>query len=67
VKAAFTKENDVFAENNLNTLTPSSTSQIAIVSPHQMLQVWQPVLVSPWRKTIAPSNRDLLPLKEYED
>ena len=44
VKAAFTKENDVFAENNVKYLDPVLNFADRKLFAHQMLQAWQPVL-----------------------
>src|SRR5579862_8639673 len=45
VKAAFTKENDVFAEYNLKYIDPVLNFADRKLFAHQMLQAWQPVLV----------------------
>ncbi|MBZ5598509.1 MAG: acyl-CoA dehydratase activase-related protein [Acidobacteriia bacterium] len=44
VKAAFTKENDVFAEHNVKYLDPILNFADRKLFAHQMLQAWQPVL-----------------------
>jgi predicted CoA-substrate-specific enzyme activase len=44
VKAAFTKENDVFAENDVKYVDPVLNFADHKLFAHQMLQVWQPVL-----------------------
>jgi predicted CoA-substrate-specific enzyme activase len=44
VKAAFTKENDVFAENNLKYIDPVLNFADRKLFAHQMLQAWQSVL-----------------------
>jgi predicted CoA-substrate-specific enzyme activase len=44
VKAAFTKENDVFAENNLKYIAPVLNFADRKLFAHQMLQVFQPVM-----------------------
>src|ERR1700747_1547263 len=44
VKAAFTKENDVFAENKLKYIDPVLNFADRKLFAHQMLQVWQPML-----------------------
>ena len=44
VKAAFTKENDVFADNNLRYIDPVLNFADRKLFAHQMLQAWQPVL-----------------------
>ena len=43
-KAAFTKENDVFAENNVKYLDPVLNFKDRKLFAYQMLQAWQPVL-----------------------
>src|ERR1700674_3744807 len=44
VKAAFTKENDVFSEHNVKYLDPVLNFADRKLFAHQMLQAWQPVL-----------------------
>ena len=44
VKAAFTKENDVFAEHNVTYLDPILNFADRKLFAHQMLQAWQPLL-----------------------
>jgi predicted CoA-substrate-specific enzyme activase len=44
VKAAFTKENDVFAENNVKYIDPVLNFADRKLFAFQMLQAWQPVL-----------------------
>ena len=44
VKAAFTKENDVFAEHNVKYLDPVLNFSDRKLFAYQMLQAWQPVL-----------------------
>ncbi len=44
VKAAFTKENDVFAEHNVKYLDPVLNFADRKLFAHQMLQAWQPLL-----------------------
>ncbi len=44
VKAAFTKENDVFAEHNVKYLAPVLNFADRKLFAHQMLQAWQPIL-----------------------
>ncbi len=43
VKAAFTKENDVFAEHNVKYIDPVLNFSDRKLFAHQMLQAWQPV------------------------
>jgi len=44
VKAAFTKENDVFAEHNVKYIDPMLNFADRKLFAHQMLQAWQPIL-----------------------
>jgi predicted CoA-substrate-specific enzyme activase len=44
VKAAFTKENDVFAEHNVNYVDPVLNFADRKLFAYQMLQAWQPIL-----------------------
>src|SRR4030081_3233125 len=44
VKAAFTKENDVFGENNVKYIDPVLNFADRKLFAHQMLQAFQPVL-----------------------
>jgi len=44
VKAAFTKENDVFAEHGVKYIDPILNFSDRKLFAHQMLQAWQPVL-----------------------
>jgi len=44
VKAAFTKENDVFTEHNVKYVDPILNFKDRKLFAHQMLQAWQPVL-----------------------
>jgi len=44
VKAAFTKENDVFTEHNVKYLDPVLNFADRKLFAHQMLQAWQPIL-----------------------
>jgi predicted CoA-substrate-specific enzyme activase len=44
VKAAFTKENDVFSEHNVKYLDPVLNFADRKLFAHQMLQAWQPIL-----------------------
>ena len=44
VKAAFTKENDVFGENNVAYIDPVLNFADRKLFAHQMLQAWQPVM-----------------------
>jgi predicted CoA-substrate-specific enzyme activase len=44
VKAAFTKENDVFAEHNVNYVDPILNFSDRKLFAYQMLKAWQPIL-----------------------
>jgi predicted nucleotide-binding protein (sugar kinase/HSP70/actin superfamily) len=44
VKAAFTKENDVFAEHSVKYIAPVLNFADRKLFAHQMLQAWQPIL-----------------------
>src|SRR5271155_3628607 len=44
VKAAFTKENDVFAEHNVKYVDPVLNFADRKLFAHQMLQAWQPIM-----------------------
>jgi len=66
VKAAFTKENDVFAECNLKYLDPVLNFADRKLFAYQMLQAWQPVLgLSPEENDRAVES-GFFALKEYE-
>jgi predicted nucleotide-binding protein (sugar kinase/HSP70/actin superfamily) len=66
VKAAFTKENDVFRENNLQYINPVLNFSNRKLFAHQMLQAWQPVLgLSPEENDRAVES-GFVALGEYE-
>src|ERR1700746_3817631 len=66
VKAAFTKENDVFAEYNLKYIDPVLNFADRKLFAYQMLQAWQPVLgLSPEENDRAVES-GFAALKEYE-
>src|ERR1700745_4137174 len=66
VKAAFTKENDVFAEANLKYIDPVLNFADRKLFASQMLQEWQPVLgLSPEENDRAVES-GFTALKEYE-
>ena len=66
VKAAFTKENDVFAENNLKYINPVLNFTNRKLFAYQMLQAWQPVLgLSPEENERAVES-GFAALNEYE-
>src|SRR6266436_3309306 len=66
VKAAFTKENDVFAENNLKYIDPVLNFADRKLFAHQMLQVWQPVLGLSLEENDRAVESGFAALKEYE-
>jgi predicted CoA-substrate-specific enzyme activase len=66
VKAAFTKENDVFAECNLKYIDPVLNFADRKLFAYQMLQAWQPVLgLSPEENDRAVES-GFVALKDYE-
>ena len=66
VKAAFTKENDVFAECNLKYIDPVLNFADRKLFAYQMLQAWQPVLgLSPEENDRAVES-GFFALKDYE-
>jgi predicted CoA-substrate-specific enzyme activase len=66
VKAAFTKENDVFAENNLKYINPVLNFANRKLFAYQMLQAWQPVLgLSPEENERAVES-GFAALRDYE-
>src|ERR1700757_4739076 len=66
VKAAFTKENDVFAKYNLKYIDPVLNFADRKLFAYQMLQSWQPVLgLSPEENDRAVES-GFLALKDYE-
>jgi predicted nucleotide-binding protein (sugar kinase/HSP70/actin superfamily) len=66
VKAAFTKENDVFAECNLKYIDPVLNFADRKLFAHQMLQVWQPVLGLSLEENDRAVEVGFAALKEYE-
>src|SRR5258706_2303430 len=66
VKAAFTKENDVFAENSLKYIDPVLNYADRKLFAHQMLQVWQHVLGRCLEENDRAVESGLAALKEYE-
>ena len=66
VKAAFTKENDVFAENNLKYIDPVLNFADRKLFAHQMLQVWQPILGLSLEENDRAVETGFAALKEYE-
>ncbi|PYX42770.1 MAG: CoA activase [Acidobacteria bacterium] len=66
VKAAFTKENDVFAENNLKYIDPVLNFADRKLFAHQMLQAWQDVLGLSQEENDRAVEAAFHALKEYE-
>src|SRR5262245_48415015 len=66
VKAAFTKENDVFAEANLKYIDPVLNFSDRKLFAHQMLQAWQPVLGLSLEENDRAVESAFAALKEYE-
>ena len=67
VKAAFTKENDVFAENNLKYIDPVLNFADRKLFAHQMLQAWQSVLGLSLEENDRAVESGFAALKEYEN
>ena len=66
VKAAFTKENDVFAEHNVKYIDPVLNFADRKLFAHQMLQAWQPVLGLSQEENDRAVESGFAALKEYE-
>jgi len=66
VKAAFTKENDVFAEHNVKYIDPVLNFSDRKLFAHQMLQAWQPVLGLSLEENDRAVEAGFAALKEYE-
>jgi predicted CoA-substrate-specific enzyme activase len=66
VKAAFTKENDVFAEANLKYIDPVLNFADRKLFAHQMLQAWQSVLGLSLEENDRAVESAFAALKEYE-
>src|ERR1700757_231298 len=66
VKAAFTKENDVFAEHNVTYIDPVLNFADRKLFAHQMLQAWQPVLGLSLEENDRAVESGFAALKEYE-
>src|SRR5437660_538624 len=66
VKAAFTKENDVFAESNLKYIDPVLSFADRKLFAHQMLQALQPVLGLSLEENDRAVESGFTALKEYE-
>lgn len=66
VKAAFTKENDVFAEHNLKYIDPVLNFSDRKLFAHQMLQAWQPILGLSQEENDRAVESGFSALKAYE-
>ncbi len=66
VKAAFTKENDVFAEHNVKYIDPVLNFADRKLFAHQMLQAWQPVLGLSQEENDRAVESGFQALKDYE-
>jgi predicted CoA-substrate-specific enzyme activase len=66
VKAAFTKENDVFGENNLKYIDPVLNFADRKLFAHQMLQAWQSVMGLSMEENDRAIESGYAALKEYE-
>jgi predicted CoA-substrate-specific enzyme activase len=66
VKAAFTKENDVFGENNLKYIDPVLNFADRKLFAYQMLKVWQPVLGLSLEENDRAVESGFAALKDYE-
>jgi len=66
VKAAFTKEYDVFAEHNVKYVDPILNFVDRKLFAHQMLQAWQPILGLSTEENDRAVESGFVALKEYE-
>jgi predicted CoA-substrate-specific enzyme activase len=66
VKAAFTKENDVFKEHNVTYLDPILNFADRKLFAHQMLQAWQPLLGLSQEENDRAVEIGFQCLKDYE-
>jgi predicted CoA-substrate-specific enzyme activase len=66
VKAAFTKENDVFAENNVKYVDPVLNFSDRKLFGYQMLQAWQPILGLSEEENDRAIESGFKALKDYE-
>ena len=66
VKAAFTKENDVFAEHNVKYIDPVLNFSDRKLFAHQMLQAWQPILGLSMEENDRAIESGFAALKNYE-
>ncbi|MGA7294504.1 MAG: BadF/BadG/BcrA/BcrD ATPase family protein [Terriglobales bacterium] len=67
VKAAFTKENDVFAEHNVKYVDPVLNFADRKLFAFQMLQAWQPIMGLSQEENDRAVESGFASLKEYED
>ncbi|MGA9529999.1 MAG: BadF/BadG/BcrA/BcrD ATPase family protein [Terriglobales bacterium] len=67
VKAAFTKENDVFAEHNVKYIDPVLNFADHKLFAHQMLQAWQPILGLSLEENDRAVESGFTALKAYEN
>ncbi len=65
-KAAFTKENDVFAENNVKYVDPVLNFADRKLFAYQMLQAWQPLLGLSEEENDRAVESGFSALKDYE-
>ena len=66
VKAAFTKENDVFAEHNVKYIDPILNFSDRKLFAHQMLQAFEPVLGVSAEENERAIESGFVALKDYE-
>ncbi|HVI10360.1 MAG TPA: BadF/BadG/BcrA/BcrD ATPase family protein, partial [Candidatus Binatia bacterium] len=66
VKAAFTKENDVFAEHNVKYIDPVLNFSDRKLFSHQMLQAWQSVLGLSFEENERAVEAGFAALQNYE-
>ena len=66
VKAAFTKENDIFAEHNVKYIDPMLNFADRKLFAYQMLQAWQPILGLSQEENDRAVESGFAALKEYE-
>ncbi|MGB9233589.1 MAG: BadF/BadG/BcrA/BcrD ATPase family protein [Terriglobales bacterium] len=66
VKAAFTKEHDVFAEHGVQYIDPVLNFADRKLFAHQMLQAWQPILGLSQEENDRAVESGFAALKEYE-
>ncbi len=66
VKAAFTKENDVFAEHNVKYIDPVLNFADRKLFAHQMLMAWQPILGLSLEENDRAVESGFAALKDYE-